>query len=241
MAKVSIIQFAEKVRTKPERLLEQLQEAGVSVSNIDDSITAEQQAQLLAHLKSKRGTQAAIKRAPITLKRRQKGTIKSGKNKVDVVFNRSVKQRVVVETTASPVKVKPAAAPKQAEASVAETETVVADPVSKTAVDVATKVEPKTAEPEKTSESAKPKPKSKAAAETETKKGPRRDSRSHRRKRHEDREELHMKGPKKKKKKKRLQQPEQAKESISHGFAMPTERTVHEVSIPESITVADLA
>ena len=56
---ISIVELATLVHVTPERLLEQLQEAGVAVTDINQKISPEQKRQLLAHLQKVRGEEGA--------------------------------------------------------------------------------------------------------------------------------------------------------------------------------------
>src|SRR3990167_9586399 len=83
-SKMSIKELATLVKATPERLLEQLKDAGVNVSSIDDGITAEEKKKLLLHLKNSRGDDAK-KGKKITLQRKSLSTAKQGNKKVDVI------------------------------------------------------------------------------------------------------------------------------------------------------------
>ena len=55
MAEVTVKQFAEVVGISIDRLMEQLQEAGVQVANADATITDDEKMELLGHLQRKHG------------------------------------------------------------------------------------------------------------------------------------------------------------------------------------------
>ena len=103
MAEVSIEQLAQQVKATPERLLEQLKQAGVEVSDVNQSISDEEKRQLLLHLrKTHGGSEDADKvRSKITLKRKKISVIKQGKNKVTVAVK---SKRTYVKPVAAPVK-----------------------------------------------------------------------------------------------------------------------------------------
>ena len=77
MAEVTVSQFAEVLKVPVEKLLTQLDEAGISVSSADDVISDESKMELLTHLRRAHGRQedAAAPRK-ITLKRKAQQEIK---------------------------------------------------------------------------------------------------------------------------------------------------------------------
>jgi translation initiation factor IF-2 len=77
MADVTVAQFAEVLKVPVERLLAQLEQAGISVSGADDKISDEAKMELLTHLRRTHGT-AGIDAAPrkITLKRKTQSELK---------------------------------------------------------------------------------------------------------------------------------------------------------------------
>lgn len=77
MADVTVTQLAEIVGTPADRLLQQMQEAGLSHGTLDEIVTEEQKQTLLQHLKKSHGeSEGAAKK--ITLKRRTLTTLKTG-------------------------------------------------------------------------------------------------------------------------------------------------------------------
>lgn len=230
--KISVKQLAEKVRTTPERLLEQLKKAGIAVSGVEQTISDDETRKLLLHLKKSHGATEA-KRSKITLKRKKVSVVKQGKKHVNVEFRAKrtyVKPEILEEekTTEAPTTVTSEKTPEKPASIVLQDETVTAMEAEK----LAPVEETPSVEKPATEEKAKPK------------KGPRRDSRSHSRKPEErrEREELHMvKQVSYKKKKPAKKQVETATTTLEHGFAKPTAPIVREIIIPESITVAELA
>ncbi len=107
MAEVTVKQFAEVVGISIDRLMEQLQEAGVSVANPDATITDDEKMELLGHLQRKHGNdeKAETGGKKITLKRKSSSELRltgaQGKTKsvtVEVRKKRTyVKRSVVVE------------------------------------------------------------------------------------------------------------------------------------------------
>lgn len=76
MAEVTVRQFAEVVGTPVERLLMQLADAGIEVSDPDIAISDDQKLQLLTHLRHSHGEGGAGEPRKITLKRRTVSEIK---------------------------------------------------------------------------------------------------------------------------------------------------------------------
>ncbi|MFT5804682.1 MAG: translation initiation factor IF-2, partial [Candidatus Paceibacteria bacterium] len=76
MADVTVSQLAESVDTPVDRLLQQMQEAGLPQKSADDSVGEEEKQTLLAHIKKGHGEpeEASTK---ITLKRRTLSTLKT--------------------------------------------------------------------------------------------------------------------------------------------------------------------
>src|SRR5690606_18477225 len=77
MADVTVSQFAEVLKVPVERLLTQLDEAGIRVSGADDTISDDAKMELLTYLRRAHG-RAGESAAPrkITLKRKSQGEIK---------------------------------------------------------------------------------------------------------------------------------------------------------------------
>ena len=151
MADVTVSQFAEVLKVPVERLLTQLDEAGIEVSGADDTISDEAKMELLTFLRRShgRGEEAAPRK--ITLKRKSQGEIKvaSAQGRARMVnvevrrkktyLNRSVleeqarvqheeveKQKPVAEAAPEPTPAPaPAATPAPAAVEVHEDESVV--------------------------------------------------------------------------------------------------------------------
>ncbi len=96
MADMTIKQLAETIHTPVERLLEQMQEAGLKVRSADDTISNEEKMQLLVFLRSQHGKQAVdpvSTPSRVTLKRKQYSELRvsgaAGKQKtVNVEFRK---------------------------------------------------------------------------------------------------------------------------------------------------------
>jgi translation initiation factor IF-2 len=81
MSEVTVKELAKVVGATPERLLEQLAEAGVPASSVDASVSDDDKMKLLAHLRKSRASGEGEAKKPssrITLKRRSQQEIKVG-------------------------------------------------------------------------------------------------------------------------------------------------------------------
>lgn len=282
MSDVTIRQFAHDVGIPIDRLLSQLQNVGVEVTDADTKISVDEKMRLLDHLSGKRGATeplAAAEPKKITLTRRTvselrqtsgQGPAKTTKTvSVEVRKQRTyVKRSVIVEEVQQADEQKKAeeysskeadrlaeqVLREQEELRVQEQEKLKADEAQK--AEVARRLEEdarKAAEPRKppapsdeSEESRK-----KRLGEKPTAKG-KKDKDSKRVKIDQEvfaespesaeREELHIAVDKslRRKKKPRSGGVVTAR-SPQHGFELPTERVVRQVSIPETITVAELA
>jgi translation initiation factor IF-2 len=117
MTEVTIRQLAETVGVPVERLLKQMQEAGLPHAGSDESVSEDQKQKLLLYLKSHRGEAETAPRK-ITLKRKSVSTLKAGQGKGRTVAVEIRRKRTYV---------------KRAEAGGAEAETAVADEAPETA------------------------------------------------------------------------------------------------------------
>lgn len=225
MADVTIKELAESLaKAKPgmtvEYLRHQLKEAGVTLTGDDtQAITDDEKRKLLLHL---RGAVTETT-SPISLKRKKLSVVKQSKGKsINVEFRTK-------RTYTKPV----AAVTEQAEK--ISDESAPTDGVATPAIAPA-------APTTEVARPAKPAP----AAQEKPKKGPRRDSRTHHRK-NEDyddfREELHMSefAQARRRKKKKSSIEIETKATLTQEFSKPTAPVVHEVAIPESLTIAELA
>ncbi|MBA3580878.1 MAG: translation initiation factor IF-2 [Gammaproteobacteria bacterium] len=81
MSDVTVKQLAEMVGTPTERLLQQLSEAGLNKTSVDDSVSNEEKMRLLDYLRSNHGSKPAVSTAGngrITLKRKSVSELKVG-------------------------------------------------------------------------------------------------------------------------------------------------------------------
>src|SRR3990167_9964220 len=115
MANVTIKQLAELVRTTPDRLKEQLKEAGVVVTNDDQTISDDEKRKLLLYLKNRRVTESkptetattVVARPTITLQprqNRQSSVVMQGKKSVNVEVRskRSAKPPTIITERSVP-------------------------------------------------------------------------------------------------------------------------------------------
>ncbi len=284
MAEVTIRQFAEVVGISIDRLLEQLQEAGVQVADPDAMISDAEKMELLGHLRRKHSTaddEDVTEPKKITLKRKTSSELKlansQGKTKsvtVEVRKKRTyIKRSVVVEEETKRIeeaKAKRAEHIAVQEEVERETKRKVDELDSKRqAVD---EVHTRTIEEAKEVEKQRALMEAKRVVEKELAKQAvkpdedegvesRNKKRGRRKERFDDadvlveaevavvdeeaqpaREELHvsadMAGRRKRKQKHKKVNVQPSEE---HGFTMPTARVVREVSVPETMTVGELA
>ena len=274
MADVTVTQFAEVLKVPVEKLLTQLDEAGIKVKGSDDTISEDAKLELLSHLRRSHGqddtpaTAAAPRR--ITLKRKSQSELRlSGSQgrsrtvnvevrrkrtyiKRDVLEKqaleeqealdaerRAAEERVEAEARAlerakaeqeAAVKAKEVAKEKEEQA-LKDAEEQARQDAKKAEVDAAeekTRLEKAEADARarrsKDKEKAKPKPK-----RQETRYG---------------RKELHVAGDKSGRRKRKAPSRRRAVSmggDSKHGFERPTAPVIHEVEIPESISIAELA
>ena len=236
-ADISIKKLADLVQTTPERLLGQLKDAGVKVTHIDQTITDDQKRQLLLYLKTAHSPKSE-EHSKIFLKRKKLSIAKSGKKSVNVEI-RSKRIYVKAEEEKSPIK-----------------EVVFQEEISfppaveptgefeKENFGAVTIEESPGFKEKKTTKKITVEIKEKETAKT----GLRKESRSRLRRSEEkyqweEREELHMSkfSEERRRRYKPVVEIDKALTRLEHGFAKPTAPIIREVSLPESITVLDLA
>jgi translation initiation factor IF-2 len=270
MAELTVKKLADVVGVSAERLLTQMQEAGIKGKKVDSSVSEEERLALLSHLKRSHGEKAdAAEPSKITLKRKTKSQLKissaSGQRKtvsVEVRKKRTYVKRSVLEDDNKPteeavaaeakvetpveaqvqqapvaevaVETQPAAAAETAVAAEAPKQPAAAvEPVAK-AAPAAAVAEAPAAEPVHENPRRKDKDKSRRADEDER---PRRGKGGK-----SGREQDGNRGNRRGKGGKRAPAGRgRSSGPNQHGFEKPTAPVVHEVSIPESITVAELA
>lgn len=226
--------LAAKVRKDPAQLMQQLRDAGIQVSSIDDELSADQKRQYLMHLRG--GSAAApAPAAPAAPMRRKETVVKQGRVNVQYVSRNPVEIKInepkIITSSAPSTKVPPKpVAPAPVEAPVQEE-------IKNEAVVEEVKVEPSVAKPATPESSEKPKDKPKTPH-----RGGVRGHQHHSRDDDFDREELHLnKVNNSRRRKKQGGRGQDSAATLSQSFERPTAPVIKEVLIPESITVAELA
>lgn len=274
MSDVTIKQLAELVRTTPERLKEQLKEAGVVVTSDDQGINADEKRKLLLYLKNRRASDASPSTTAVvsgvsrpklaleTLQNRQSSVVMQGKKSVNVVevrTKRSVKApTIVTEVSVSKVEVP---APVVIETKAVETKVEQQPTIVEKAAEI--QADNKPPKVEKSVAAAPATTENKESTLKKAKRGGKPGSHSgeddddNSRKKPVKRDALRVRrfvpfspaavvddedgdgdfryGGRRRKKFKAK------KQGIEHGFEKPVTPVTHDVNIPESITVGELA
>ena len=268
MANVTIKQLAELVRMTPDHLKEQLKEAGVAVVSDDQAVSDDEKRKLLLYLKNRNVVQSAAAAAPrskLTLQPRsgvrQNSVVMQGKKSVNVEVRtkRVIKApTIAIEIPASKIGTQ---APAAVITEVEKTAEVVASPtvqekhptVIKPTVKPASKpgqptVEAPTKDTKDTAVGKKAKKGKSSFGEDDDEKEVNRKKavklRDVRTRRYDplvvasddDEESDGYYGHRRRKKFKAKEKP-----TIEHSFEMPVEKETHDVSIPETIMIGDLA
>jgi translation initiation factor IF-2 len=271
MAEVTVSQFAEVLKVPVDRLLTQLDQAGIKVSGPDDRISDEAKLELLSHLRKSHGAEASdTGSAPrkITLKRKVQSEIKMASvqgraRTVNVEVRRKatyIKRDVLAEQARQQQEevdqrrreVDDAAAREKAEAERREREAIEAEnrrrveeeQVRKRAAEDARRAAEDSARADAERE------RQRKAAEPATPAKPERPraAEGEEKTTRYGRQELHVATDvSSRMKKKRRLVPERGRHSVAqsgearHGFEMPTAPVKREVTITETTTVAELA
>ena len=280
MADVTVSQFAEQLKVPVERLLVQLEEAGIKVAGADSAISDDAKMELLTHLRRAHGrTEDAAAPRKITLRRKSQGEIKvataQGRARtvnIEVRQKKTYLNRSVLEDKARPAEEEPVepappiAPPPQetdAEAALREAQAREAEAKEKQrkeeeAFKRLMDEQSKFAEAEaRTMAEARAlaEARAQAVAERERLEAEKRKAEPARR---EDsgresggrvqRQELHVSGDasarfkkKKQQQQTRMRRGSQVNVSSQHGFERPAAPVKHDVQIPETITVGELA
>jgi len=279
MSDVTIRQFADVVGLPVDRLLAQLDEAGLSIEGADDTISDQEKMQLLTYLRRSHGKSeaaaagGAAQPKKVTLKRRSHSELRTTAARGGTAKTVSVevrKKRTYVKRTdlvaEEQDRLKQEADEKarllaereaklQAEKDAlkrAEEEAARKEEEETKRVEAAKLLKEEEANRQDEEERKKTDKDALAQARAEQEAQQQKSEQDRKGKRHEPggdsqtrygRKELHVaKGKGGRRKKKRARR---AGVSITpsgeHGFEMPTEPVVHEVEIPEAITVAELA
>ncbi len=254
MAEVSVKALATTVGTTSEKLLSQLAAAGITVTDENSSVTDQQKQMLLEFLKTSRGTDAEKSSKKITLKRKSVSELKVEGSRVRVEVRKKrtyVKpSEVEKERLAEEVRQRELEGRRQAEAQAKalaeqaereaqakkQTETLAQPETDSEKVVAETAETPQepvavapvfgadvTEEGENISRKARKKADKKRARQTPQSGG--------------ERKELHLGASKKKTRR----YGSYSKTGLEQSFERPTTPLTHEVYIPETITVANLA
>ncbi len=275
MANVTVAQFAEVLKVPVEKLLTQLDEAGIKVKGSDDSISDDAKLELLTYLRRSHGqddtpaTAAAPRR--ITLKRKSQSELRlsgaQGRSRtvnVEVRRKRTYIKRDVLEKQAQEeqeaLDAERRAEEERIEAEAREQERIKAE--QEAAEKAKLDAREREAQALKKAEEAARKSAEKAAADAAEEKSrlekAEADARARRTKDKEKtkpakgnrpetrygRKELHVAGDKSGRRKRKAPLRRRAAAvggDGQHGFERPTAPVVHEVEIPESISVSELA
>jgi len=264
MADVSVTQFADVVGISVDRLLEQLNEAGVKVDSADTTITDDEKMTLLSFLKAKHESEGkTTEPKKITLNRKSTSELKvtgtHGKNKsvtVEVRKKRTYVKRSVIEEEEEAKAAEEKAAREKIEAEkqavideeqrqqdevLAQRQAIVDEEERKKAAAVEEKERLAAEEQARKEAEEAAKKQAEAPASDKDKRG--KGKKSDKAETRYGRKELHVNaaksGNRKKKKPKRRGGVVEASEE--HGFQKPTATIVHEVAIPETIAVGELA
>ncbi len=253
MAEVTVAQFAEVLKVPVERLLTQLDEAGLKVSGAEDTISDDAKMELLTYLRRSHGKKD-VSSAPgkITLKRKQQSELRmpSGQGRartvnVEVRRKRTYVKRDVLEKKAEEQR-KELEKQREAEESrrrEEEQQRAEQQKAQEEARRMAEELEAK----ERADEVAR----LKAEAEQAERERKRREEIARREKKEAQakstrygRKELHVatgKSGQRRTKKPRRRRTVHVSGEAQHGFEMPTAPVVREVAIPEALTVGELA
>lgn len=267
MSDVTVKQLAEVVGISVERLLTQIVDAGLTAENADSEISDTDKAKLLSHLRTSHGKEAAkgeISNAEpkkITLKRRTVSELRVGsgsKSKtvnVEVRKKRTYVKRGVVQAEEEKVREEEARVEEEAKLKKAAEQSVIDNAKAEQEAkakqaqeDEAAKLKAEEAEKAKGKVSAEKKtsaePEKKATGDPRKAKGRAKDKEKSSGSTKYGRKELHVSGDKSGRRRKRTKGKRRtvsAGSSEEHAFEMPTAPIVHDVQIPQTITVGDLA
>ncbi len=269
MADVTLKDLAAQIGVTQTKLLSQMKDAGLAQRKGDATVTAEEKETLLTHLKTVHGESSEAPKQ-ITLKRKTNTTLKAGGRKtvnVEVRKKRTYVKRTpeeiaqeareeaaAKEAAALEEKARLAAeaeANKKAEAEAKKAEEAKAIEEAKAAQEreaaeaaARAEAEAKLAEVEKAKlagDHGKPKAKKPVSKELKDDKPRGKKPAGGRQSRPGDDPEFDRRGGRKKLKSRGNPRHAKANPNNQHGFQRPTEKIVHEVEVPEAMTVGELA
>ena len=238
MSMTTVSKLATALKIKPEKLISQLNDAGISVSTESDTITNEQKLTLLNHLRGSHGTKTEIKSPKkLTVNRRSQSELKlSGGFGTSRTVNVEIRKKATYVNKDSLLE--EAKAAEESEKSAKEAEEKIA------------KEEAEKEKAEKTNESSSQKSETDATPDTQVMNDSPKEQKKKKWKKtkHEkpsdpfEMKELHVKGNVKRRKKR------QPKRSVnlssidqSHTFEKPTQVAVKTIEIPTSISPQEIA
>lgn len=266
MAEVTVKQLAEVVGVPVDRLLSQMKEAGISGKNTGASVSEDERQKLLDHLKRSHGEKAEGEPKKITLKRKTTSQIKvagaSGKKTINVEVRK--KRTYVKREEAADDSVKEREATRSAEQEEqarrdaelqAAQEKQREEARLKAEAEAKAKAEREAAEKRQATEAKKPKSAPAPAKQAPAKAAPAQQAEKPKREknfrsqdkpaggRNSGNRKLSRKGGGRDGGNRRGGKPAQRgmTSQTVQAFEKPTAPVIHEVTIPESITVADLA
>ena len=252
MTQITIKGFADQIGIPPETLLRQLDAAGIAAKSADDALTEDEKAKLFHYLRASHGAaDEGAGKKKITLKRKSTSQViqstRTGASRtvqVEVRKKRTFIKRPTVEETPSPAEEAPAEEPIEEAAPAAITaKTTAQEPVTAEATPTLVAEAPAVPKPAPAAPVVRPAAKPAPAPAKEVKKP--HNGKKERLEKLEERErgELHLAAGKKVRRKVKLvaNKPVVTSATGQHGFEKPTAPIVHEVALPETVTVAELA
>ncbi|MEL6870387.1 MAG: translation initiation factor IF-2 [Pseudomonadota bacterium] len=259
MADVTVSQFAEVLKVPVEKLLEQLDEAGIKVDGAGDMISEDAKMELLGFLRRQHGkSESKLAAAPrkITLKRKSQSELRMSGTKgsartvaVEVRKKRTYVKRDVLEEQAKAQQEELDAVKKerQAEEEARKAEQEAAEQRAQEARER----EQREAEDEtrRRNEEAARRKLEAEQAEAQRRKDQEARERAEREAKKDNtkygRKELHVAGDKSGRRKRKRPAPRRRPGNLNvdsqHGFERPTAPVIRDVEIPETISVADLS
>jgi translation initiation factor IF-2 len=237
MAQVKIEELAKRVRVSPQELLSQLNTAGIAVTDVNDSLSDQQVRDFLVYMRSTQKAQAGT----VTLKKKQTLSASSA-NKVAVTHKKRQRKITPAVTDLAPAAEEDA--PESPTEAAIPTDKLQAAPVTEQPAQgdasgspVPDQAKSETVNPKESSTEAEAAPQSKSPQPAASKPAyARKEERSPRP--HYTNQDYSRKKRKQAQRRKEL---DFEKSSLSQKFEKPTAPLIHEVTIPESISVADLA
>jgi len=267
MAEVTVTQFAEVLKVPVEKLLSQLDEAGIKVASADATISDDAKMELLTFLRRAHGRNADAVSAPrkITLKRKQQGEIKvaTGQGRARTVnvevrrkktyLNRSVLEEQARRQQEELDRQREAEHEARAAEEREVAERLEAERAERERLEREALAQAEAEARQRAEEQARIETEARMRAEAERRERekvapppPKQAERTDERRTRYNREELHVSGDASSRLKKR-RQASRSRRAVNvsfgtqHGFEKPASPVVRQVHIPETITVGELA